>query len=38
MEHVEEEENNEVSNLKICIIWAKILNRIRWGGQVLLLA
>jgi len=38
MEHVEEEENNEVSNVKVCIIRAKILNRIRWGGKVLLLA
>jgi len=34
---VEEEENNEVRNFKIYIIWTKILNRIGWGGQILLL-
>jgi len=37
IKHVEEEESNEVRNFKIYIIWTKILNRIRWGGKVLLL-
>jgi hypothetical protein len=34
--NVEEEGNNEVRNFKMYIIWTKILNRISWGRQILL--
>jgi len=38
IKHVEKEESNEVRNFIIYVIWTKILNKISWDGQLLLLA